>query len=47
MISNTNIVPDLDIEKPGRLTIFFEIDGYYVYFDGSQLQSNDQSHLRL
>jgi len=48
MMFNPNTVADLDVRIQGPIDgFFYELDGYYFYFDGSQLQSNDQAHLPL
>jgi hypothetical protein len=41
MTSNPNTVAGLDVRIQGPTDgFFYELDGYYFYFDGSQLKAN-------
>ena len=46
MMSNKDSVADLDAKNKGRFDVYFyELDGYYVYLQGSHLQSNGSIRL--
>jgi len=39
-MSKKNCLAKVDVKNQGQLTVFYELGGFYVYLDDSQLQSN-------